>query len=62
MGHPKQRIKEKASNFGEGNMEEEEVEVSDSSRSGSGDGIKGRKEMMHILATIRMGCVDLTRD
>jgi hypothetical protein len=62
MGHPKWWIKEKALNSSEGNMEEEEVEVFDSSRSISKEGIKGRKQMSHVLATIRLGCVDLTKD
>ncbi len=62
MGLPKQRMKEKASNFGEGNMEEEEMEVSDSSWSSLGGGIKEKKEMMYVLATIELGCMDLTRD
>ena len=62
MGHPKQRIKEKALNFGQGNMQEEEVEVFDSSRSGLGGGIKDRKDMTHVSFTIGFGCVDLTQD
>ena len=38
------------------------MEVSDSSRPGLGDEIKGRKEMTHVLATIGLRCMDLTRD
>ena len=43
-------------------MEEEEEEDLDSSRPCLGEGMKDNKEVSHILATIWLGCVDLTRD
>ena len=61
LGCPKRRMKGKIVNFGVGGTEEVEEEISKSSRLDLGDG-KENKEVSHVSAIVKLGCVDLTKD
>ncbi len=54
-------MKEKVVNFEVGGMEEVEEEILDSSRLDLSKG-KENKEVLHVLAIVDLGCVDLTKD